>query len=278
VLDGAIASRLLGLPHVLHYRGNTLDRPKAVFDILTRFWTGTSDRVYCISNSTAEIFRKRGLAAKVQALYNPVDVEAFRCAERSDDIRRQLGAGLGDILVGTVARIHPRKDIATFLRAGALAAKALPSLRLAVVGVAEVPEEIAYEGQMKALAEELGIAKITTWTGARRDMPAVLKALDIFVLCSRHEGFGRVVAEGMAAGLPMVLTNEGAFPELSQLGPRMFLASAEDAEGFSEGIVRASPSVELGDPQGQGLPLPGEPFAAEAIASSAFATYRSLHA
>ena len=91
VLDGAFAARLLRIPHVLHYRGNTLDRPKLVFDVLTRFWTATADKVLCISNATAEIFRKRGLGAKVQALYNAVDVGAFAAARRDDGVRSAPG-------------------------------------------------------------------------------------------------------------------------------------------------------------------------------------------
>src|SRR5204863_350708 len=43
VLDGGLAARWLGLPHVLHYRGNTLDKPRLVFDLLTRLWTGLAD-------------------------------------------------------------------------------------------------------------------------------------------------------------------------------------------------------------------------------------------
>ena len=44
LLEGGLAARALGLPHVLHYRGNTLDRPKPVFDALTAAWTATADQ------------------------------------------------------------------------------------------------------------------------------------------------------------------------------------------------------------------------------------------
>ena len=237
VLDGAIASRLLRVPHVLHYRGNTLDRPRAVFDVLTRFWTATSDKVFCISNATAEIFRKRGFGANVEVLYNPVNVEAFASAERSEDVRRELGAGRGDLLVGTVGRIHSRKDIATFLRAGALAAKEIENLRLVVVGTAEAPAEVAYYEQLRALARHIRIEEQVCWAGVRRDMPRVLKALDVLVLCSRHEGFGRVVAEAMAAGTAMVVSQEGALPELVEDCQAGLLAPAKDGPRFCQQIV-----------------------------------------
>lgn len=230
ILDGAFASRLLRIPHVLHYRGNTLDRPKLVFDVLTRFWTRTAEKVLCISEATADVFRRRGLGAKVEAVYNAVDLATFAEARRSPEVRRSLGASEGDVLVGTVGRLHPRKDVATFLRTGALLAREVPSLRLAVIGCAEVPEEHAYEASLRRLVTELGIGERVVFVGARRDMPEVLRALDLFVTCSRNEGFGRVVAEAMAAGTPIVATAEGAYPELLGDGAGLLAASASERE------------------------------------------------
>ena len=136
VLDGGLAARLTGIPHVLHYRGNTVDEPKRVFDVLTRLWTTLSDQIFCISHRTAEIFVRRGLGRKVEALYDPIQVRAFAEAERSRSVRADLGASDGDLLVATVARLHPRKDIETFLRASAQVARAVPASRFAVVGAA----------------------------------------------------------------------------------------------------------------------------------------------
>lgn len=233
VLDGATASRLLRIPHVLHYRGNTNDDPRVVFDVLTHFWTRTAEKVICISNATAEIFRKRGLGGNVEVVYNPVDVEAFAKAERSDEVRRQLGARPGDVLVGTVGRIHPRKDIATFLRAGASLAKNIPSIHFVIIGSAEAPEETAYQAQMYSLAEKLGIAPRVSWAGPRPDMPRVFKALDALVAPSRNEGFGRTVAEAMASETLVLVSREGALPELVLEGLAGLVAEPGNAEDFA---------------------------------------------
>jgi glycosyltransferase involved in cell wall biosynthesis len=240
VLDGAVASRLLRIPHVLHYRGNSNDHPKAVFDVLTHFWTWTSEKVFCISNATAALFRRRRLTAKVEVLYNPVDLAAFAGAVRTDHVRNELGAGTGDLLVGTIGRIHPRKDVETFIRAAALTAEKRLDARFAIVGNAEAPEEVAYETHLRALSTELGIAHRLVWAGARRDMPSIMKALDVFVLCSRHEGFGRVVAEALAAGTPLVVSNEGAPPELIAGAPRAIAATPGDPGAFAAAVERVA--------------------------------------
>jgi glycosyltransferase involved in cell wall biosynthesis len=245
LLEGGLAARSLGLPHVMHYRGNTLDEPRWVFDGLTATWTALADHIFCISRATAEVFVKRGRGQKVEAMYNPIDVRTFADARRSEDVRSQLGARAGEILVGTVGRLHPRKDVETFVRAAALVAARAPSARFVVVGSAEVPVEVEYRRTIEALIAEVGLTGRFVLAGARRDVPAVMKALDLFVLTSRHEGFGRVVAEAMAAGRPTVVTREGALPELVEEDRFGLCAPPADPASFAEAILRL-----IEDPRG----------------------------
>ena len=238
LLEGGIAARLLGIPHVLHYRGNTLDRPRWVFDILAAVWTAGADHIYCISEATAQVFRRRGRDRKVDVLYNPIDRQAFSAAARSEDVRSSLGARSDQILVGTVGRIHPRKDLETFLRAAGIVAARIPEARFAIVGAPEGEAEQSYFDRLRRLTADLAIDQRVTFAGNRRDIPAVMRAFDLFVLCSRHEGFGRVVAEAMAAGRPIVVTNEGAPPELLQHGRCGISASPADPQDFAEQILR----------------------------------------
>jgi glycosyltransferase involved in cell wall biosynthesis len=243
LLEGALAARALRLPHVMHYRGNTLDRPKLVFDGLVAGWTRGADLVYCISEATAEVFRKRGHRDRVEVLYNPVNVSAFGGASRSDEVRAALGASGAAPLIGTVARLHPRKDLETFVRTAALVAAQLPAARFTIVGVAEATVEVAYQSRLEQLVRELNLADRLTFAGARRDIPEVMRALDVFVLTSRHEGFGRVVAEAMAASRPVVVTDEGAPPELVGHGRDGLVAAAGSGESFARQILAV-----IGDP------------------------------
>ncbi|HEY7375554.1 MAG TPA: glycosyltransferase family 4 protein [Polyangia bacterium] len=238
LLEGGLAARARAIPHVLHYRGNTLDRPKLVFDALAAMWTATADHIFCISRATAGIFERRGRARKVEVLYNPIDVRAFGDAARSADVRGALGAAPDRLLVGTVGRIHPRKDLETFIRAAALVAARRADVHFAVVGAAEAPVERDYEASLRALVRELSLERRVTFAGARRDMPAVMAALDVFVLTSRHEGFGRVVAEAMAGGRPVIVTDEGAPPELVDPERCGLAARPGDPADFARQILR----------------------------------------
>ena len=276
LLEGALASAILRIPHVLHYRGNTLDRPRLVFDALVGIWTRGADHVYCISGATAEVFRRRGHVDKVEVLYNPVDVAAFRAAPASPDVRAALGGCPEHPLVGTVGRIHPRKDLETFVRAAALVAGKAPEIRFVIVGAAEAPVELTYRDRLSSLVRELGLEGRLTFAGARRDVPAVMRALDIFVLTSRHEGFGRVVAEAMAAARPVVATDEGALPELLEAGRYGLLAPPGDAEAFADHVLRLLADRDRAALLGAAAAEAAQKFDAQAIADRVWLRYRSL--
>ena len=246
LLEGGLAARSLSIPHVLHYRGNTLDRPKLVFDALAAVWTATADHIYCISRATAAIFERRGRAAKVEVLYNPIDVRAFRrrgaIGRRARRARRRSRARASWARSGG---IHPRKDLETFVRAAALVVARAPDVHFVVVGCAEAPVEHDIRGGLRALVRELALDSHVTFAGARRDIPAVMAALDVFVLTSRHEGFGRVVAEAMASARPVVVTDEGASARAGRARALRVGGASRRPADFARQILR-----QLDDPAG----------------------------
>ncbi|HLK88463.1 MAG TPA: glycosyltransferase family 4 protein [Polyangia bacterium] len=276
LLEGGLAARALGLPHVLHYRGNTLDRPKRVFDALTALWTRTSDQVFCISGATAEVFRRRGHHDRVEVLYNPVDLDRFAPGAPAAGVRAALGAAEGEPLVGTVGRIHPRKDLETFVRAAARVATTEPRARFAIVGTAEAPVETAYRERILALVRELGLEGRLTLAGARRDIPDVMRALDVFVLTSRHEGFGRVVGEAMGAARPVVVTDEGAPPELVGHGRFGLCAPAGDHAAFASAISGLLSDRARAAGLGAGAAEAARQFDVTAVADRVWSRYRAL--
>jgi glycosyltransferase involved in cell wall biosynthesis len=139
-----------------------------------------------------------------------------------------------------------------------------------------MPIEEDYSRRVRALAAELGVASKLCFAGARRDMPAVMRALDIFVLSSRHEGFGRVVGEAMAAGRPVVVTNEGALPELIEGGRCGFTAAPADGADFAEKILRLAEDSTLRQRLGAEGRVRARAFDAAAIGARVAAIYRSL--
>jgi glycosyltransferase involved in cell wall biosynthesis len=274
--EGGVAARMLGLPHVLHYRGNTFDRPKWAFDALVAAWNASADHIFCISEATAAVFERRNRARKVEVLYNPVDLASFVGAARSAEVRATLGAEADQPLIGTVSRIHPRKDLETFARAAALIVRRYPNARFTIVGSAEGSVEHAYRGYMERLILELKLESHLTFTGARRDVAAVMKALDIFVLASHYEGFGRVVAEAMAAGRPVIVGDEGALSEIVEADRYGLVARPRDPEDFARQVFRLlSSPAEAAALSGRALER-AQIFDARTVATRVRARYDAL--
>ena len=186
---------------------DALDWRDRFVDTMQRWFARVPERIVCNSRAGRDHLIAKGFPpANVVVVPNGIDTNVFsprpdlRCA-----LRREWGVGDADILVGIVGRIDPLKDHATFLGAGALAAKRVPSLRLVVVGSGDQ----ALRDRLRGLAEELGIGDRVVWAGARGDMPAVYSALDLLCLSSTTEGFPNVIGEAMACGTPCVGTDVG---------------------------------------------------------------------
>lgn len=115
-------------------------------------------------------------------------------------LRRGLGVPEGAPLVGAVGRLITQKAPLDFVRAAANVHAARPDAHFVWVGDGPLMEAA------RAEAAALGVADAVHFVGPRRDVPALLQALDLFVLPSRWEGFALSVLEAMAAGLPVVAT------------------------------------------------------------------------
>jgi glycosyltransferase involved in cell wall biosynthesis len=120
-------------------------------------------------------------------------------AQQREAVRSELGLSEGDILAGMVARVDPQKDHATFLEAVRMLSTRYRRLRVLLVGqgTAELP-----------LPEELRLSTVAL--GERRDVPRLLRALDLLVSSSAYgEGFPNIIGEAMSSGVPCVATNVG---------------------------------------------------------------------
>lgn len=178
----------------------------------------------------------------VRVIYNGVDLRAFAdepAAGVASAGRAELGLPDGVPVVGTVGRLHPIKDQATFLRAAALVREALPECVFLLVGGGEA------EGDLRELARSLGVSDSVVFAGARTDVGDLLHLLDCFCLTSLSEGLPNTVLEAMAAGLPVVATAAGGTCEAVEEGRTGYLVPVGDAEALAARVIEVLGSPEL---------------------------------
>ena len=157
---------------------------------------------------------ERTLAAKSFWLYrvNPfvvgygtrapkLDLQALRHGffTRFPDLRNKRIA----IFVG---RIHPKKGCDLFIEAFHRSLAPDPDWHMLIVG----PDQVGWQAGLERLSEKFGIKDRITWAGMLRDERKweALAASEIFVLPSHQENFGIVVAEALACGIPVLISNQ----------------------------------------------------------------------
>lgn len=130
------------------------------------------------------------------------------------------------LVVGTVKTLAPTYGIDILLRAFALVPPRINDreVRLHIVG--KGPQE----GELRALAQSLGIADRVEFTGpvAHAQVPEQLARMDVFAALSRSESFGVAVIEASACGLPVVVSNVGGLPEVVADGVTGTLVPPDD--------------------------------------------------
>jgi len=152
----------------------------------------------------------------------------------TDPAPRATGSGGPGCRILTVGAIIPRKGHDVLLRALERLTDLEWSLRIAGALADKV-----HLHSLQALSEELGLTARVTFLGTLD--PAALEAeyagADIFALATLYEGYGMVVAEAQARGLPMVLSTGGAVADVAGPGAAI-LAQPGDWLNLSRGMRR----------------------------------------
>jgi glycosyltransferase involved in cell wall biosynthesis len=163
---------------------------------------------------------------KVVTLYNGLSLEPYLEPFDRQRAREEILPGMGDrFWFGTVGRLSPVKNPFLLLRAFAEVSQTLPDGILVFAGQGEL------EAELKAETRLLEIADRVFFLGFRRDIPRLLRSLDVFLLPSLREGFGLALLEAMASGRPVIASRVGGIPEVvGDSGCGMLIASADGHE------------------------------------------------
>jgi glycosyltransferase involved in cell wall biosynthesis len=167
-------------------------------------------------------------------IYNGIDVARFTDAGSMAATRAELGLGPQTLTLVIVGNLIPYKGHGDLLAAlGQAAPRLPPDWRLLIVGRDE-----GIASALQAQAAGLDIARNVTFLDTRNDVPEILNASDIGVICSHQEGFSNAVLEGMASGLPMIVTDVGGNAEAVLDGESGIVVPPHDPVHLADAIVR----------------------------------------
>lgn len=235
----ALGARLAGVRRFCAHVGNLppvwTGRAFAKFKLLVQLGRPFTHRLLCCSAYIRDAtVRDFGVAPReARAVFNACDLQRFAALDRSGPCLHQ------PVRMGMVARLEQHKDQPSLIHALALLRDRGVLADLWLIG------EGSQRPQLEALIAELQLEEQVQLLGSRRDIPALLVQLDLFVFSARpDEGFGIALAEAMAAGVPIVATDVGACHEVLQGGRCALLVEPNSPQALADGIRKA-----LADPE-----------------------------
>ena len=171
-----------------------------------------TDCVISVSGDMTRDLRRHIDPRKIVTIPNGVDTERVRSTLTSGEAKEKLGIERDCPVLGTAGRLEPIKRLDLFLRAAELISLEQPAARFVIAGNG------SEEARLKNLARTLAIQDRVLFLGHRSDIADVLRALDVLVLCSDHEGLPMILLEALSLGVPVVARRVGGIPEVLQDG------------------------------------------------------------
>jgi len=211
---------------------------------MMRFFYKWADFIVAVSKGVADdIVQITGLPPeKVKVIYNPVVTSDI--AERAAEPIEEPWLSDGDVpIILGIGRLTKQKDFHTLVRAFAIVRRTRPC-RLVILG------DGGDLNSLRSLALEGGFGEDVDFPGFQKNPFAWLSRSSLFVLSSRWEGFGIVIVEALALGIPVVSTDCPNGPrEILKNGQYGPLVPVEDPDALAEAMIRTLdnplPSEEL---------------------------------
>ena len=169
---------------------------------------------------------------KIRFMPNGIDTAKFNLNKAAGKrLRNELGVDNYFVWLA-VGRFEEAKDYPNMLRAFSMIVSKKSDVVLLLVGQGSLLEEV------KKLASELKLEDKVRFLGVRRDVPDLMNAADAFVLSSRWEGFGLVLAEAMSCQLPVVATDSGGPREILNGGKLGHLVPPGDSKALAAAMMK----------------------------------------
>lgn len=177
---------------------------------------------------------------------NGFDCDRFKPSETARlKLRRLLGLEDETLLIGLIARWHPMKDHANFMRAAGRLAARRPDVHFVLAGRGVDKNNSI----LMKMIQDAGLTGRVYLLGERTDIPEIMAGLDIASSSSWGEAFPNVVGEAMACGVPCVVTDVGDSAWV--VGDAGMVVPPRDAEALAgawAGLIELGPEgrVRLG--------------------------------
>jgi glycosyltransferase involved in cell wall biosynthesis len=206
--------------------------PRQLFSIATRIGYNLADAIVTTSKGVAEdLIDAFGVAReRVRIVHNPVDLENLRgsLGEPLDPAHERLWTHPAIVAAG---RLADAKNYPLLIDAFAQLRRETP-VRLFILGQGD------REPQLRAQIEQLGLGADVVLCGFQRNPWKYIARADVFAMSSAYEGFGNVLVEAMACGVPVVATSSPGSREVVSDGVDGLIVERHEAAPLADALAR----------------------------------------
>jgi 1,2-diacylglycerol 3-alpha-glucosyltransferase len=239
---------------------------------LATAYANLCDHVIAPSESIASVLRDRGVNSPISAIPTGIEPARFAAGDRAAGRAASRIPGSAAV-IGHVGRLAPEKNLGFLARAVAAALAAAPQAWFLVVGTGPSRDEI------HAACDRMGVAGRLVFTGSLDGQPLAdaYAAMDVFAFASQSETQGMVLAEAMAAGVPVVAVDAAGAREVVGDRENGRLLPTADEPAFTAAVlgVLALPACER-DAMRRQAHETAERFAMPRCADRVLGIYRGL--
>lgn len=222
IADLGLNNKVIYNPHGWAFNMQQSAKKKEMYKWVEKISAHFCDKIDCISDAEKESALREKICkpSKLQVIYNGIDLEEIE--KTTPMSRAQLGIPEDAFVVGMVGRLSKQKAPDTFVKSAKLIKEKIPNAFFLMVGDGELRD------QVESLINQYDLGSSFLITGWVDNPTAYMKIMDVGMLLSRWEGFGLVLPEYMACGVPIIATNVDAIPNIVKDGVNGMLIDEDD--------------------------------------------------
>lgn len=222
IADLGLKNKVIYNPHGWAFNMQQSAKKKEMYKWVEKISAYFCDKIVCISDAEKESALREKICkpSKLQVIYNGVDLEEIK--NTVPETRKELHIPEDAFVVGMVGRLSKQKAPDVFVKAASLIKKKIPNAYFLMVGDGELRD------QVEEMIHNFDLDTSFLITGWVDNPAAYMKVMNVGCLLSRWEGFGLVLPEYMACGIPIVATNVDAIPNIIEDGKNGLLVEKDD--------------------------------------------------
>ncbi|MBL1060154.1 glycosyltransferase family 4 protein [Lactobacillus sp. A27] len=232
IADLGLKNKVIYNPHGWAFNMQQSAKKKEMYKWVEKISAHFCDKIVCISDAEKESALREKICkpSKLQVIYNGVDLEEIK--NTVPKTRKELHIPEDAFVVGMVGRLSKQKAPDVFVKAAKLIKDKIPNAYFLMVGDGELRD------QVEEMIHKFNLDSSFLITGWIDNPTAYMKVMNVGCLLSRWEGFGLVLPEYMACGVPIVATDVDAIPNIIKNGKNGILVDKDDYILTSNVIIK----------------------------------------